>query len=81
MCGEKNLEQLLKSMKPEHILGHYVFCKVETLENVNLSDFEDLFLYIARRFYKDLKPNEILETAVFTFLPKGSRSVTPARYL
>lgn len=50
MCGEKNLEKLLKSMKPEHILGHYVFCKVETLENVNLSDFEDLFFIYSKTF-------------------------------
>jgi hypothetical protein len=43
MSGEKNLEQLLKKMKPEHILGDYVFCKVETLENINLNEIEMLF--------------------------------------
>lgn len=43
MSGEKNLEQLLKSMKPEHNLGDYVFCKVATLQNINLSEIEMLF--------------------------------------
>ena len=43
MSGEKNLEQLLKSMKPEHNVGDYVFCKVATLENINLSEIEMLF--------------------------------------
>ncbi|CAA9196473.1 hypothetical protein FLA105534_01136 [Flavobacterium bizetiae] len=43
MSGEKNLEQLLKSMKPEHNGGDYVFCKVATLENINLSEIEMLF--------------------------------------
>lgn len=43
MSGEKNLEQLLKSMKPEHNAGDYVFCKVATLENINLSEIEMLF--------------------------------------
>lgn len=43
MSGEKNLEQLLKSMKPEHNLGDYVFCKVETLEGIKLDEVEMLF--------------------------------------
>jgi hypothetical protein len=43
MSGEKNLEQLLKSMKPEHNSGDYVFCKVENLENVNLNEVEMFF--------------------------------------
>lgn len=43
MSGEKNLQQLLKSMKPEHNLGDYVFCKVEKLENIRLDDIELFF--------------------------------------
>jgi uncharacterized protein len=43
MSGEKDLQQLLKSMKPEHNFGDYVFCKVEKLEDVNLNDIEMLF--------------------------------------
>lgn len=43
MSGEKNLKQLLKSMKPEHNSGDYVFCKVENLENVNLKEVEMFF--------------------------------------
>ncbi|RKR11516.1 hypothetical protein C8C83_3253 [Flavobacterium sp. 90] len=43
MSGEKNLEKLLKSMKPQHNLGEYVFCKVEKLGNLNLNDIEMFF--------------------------------------
>ncbi|MCI2228842.1 ACT domain-containing protein [Polaribacter sp. MSW13] len=37
MSGEKNLETLLKSMKPKHNLGEFVFCKIENLEQIKLS--------------------------------------------
>lgn len=37
MSGEKNLERLLKSMKPKHNAGEFVFCKTENLEQLNLS--------------------------------------------
>ncbi|MFD2917673.1 ACT domain-containing protein [Psychroserpens luteus] len=37
MSGEKNLDTLLKSMKPKHNLGEYVFCKTENLDQINLS--------------------------------------------
>ncbi|WP_343330412.1 ACT domain-containing protein [Polaribacter staleyi] len=37
MSGEKNLEALLKSMKPKHNLGEFVFCKAENLDQINLS--------------------------------------------
>lgn len=37
MNGEKNLDVLLKSMKPKHNLGEFVFCKTEHLEQINLS--------------------------------------------
>ena len=43
MSGEKDLKQLLKSMKPEHISGDYVFCKVANLENVNLNEVKMFF--------------------------------------
>nr|WP_199000297.1 ACT domain-containing protein [Flavobacterium sp. ASV13] len=43
MSGEKDLQQLLKSMKPEHIAGDYVFCKVERLEKIDLNDIEMFF--------------------------------------
>lgn len=43
MSGEKDLQQLLKNMKPIHNLGDYVFCKTETLENLNLNDIEMFF--------------------------------------
>lgn len=43
MSGEKDLKQLLKSMKPEHTSGDYVFCKVANLENVNLNEVEMFF--------------------------------------
>nr|WP_321223410.1 ACT domain-containing protein [uncultured Psychroserpens sp.] len=37
MSGEKDLDTLLKSMKPKHNLGDYVFCKTQNLEKINLS--------------------------------------------
>lgn len=38
MSGELNLEKLLKTMKPKHNLGEYVFCVVENLDSLNLED-------------------------------------------
>ncbi len=38
MNGEKDLEKLLKTMKPEHIIGEYVFCSIHDLTNLNLDD-------------------------------------------
>ena len=43
MSGEKDLQILLKSMKPEHKSGDYVFCKVEKLENLNLDEIDMIF--------------------------------------
>lgn len=43
MSGEKDLKKLLKSMKPEHKAGEYVFCDIESLENINLDEIEMLF--------------------------------------
>ncbi|OXA77672.1 hypothetical protein SAMN05444397_102418 [Flavobacterium aquidurense] len=43
MSGEKDLQILLKSMKPEHNLGDYVFCKVGELGNLNLDEIEMFF--------------------------------------
>ncbi|KQX13604.1 ACT domain-containing protein [Flavobacterium sp. Root420] len=43
MSGEKDLQILLKSMKPEHNSGDYVFCKVEKLGNLNLYEVEMFF--------------------------------------
>ena len=37
MSGEKNLEALLKSMKPKLNVGEFVFCKTEHLDQLNLS--------------------------------------------
>lgn len=37
MSGEKNLEALLKSMKPKHNVGEFVFCKTDNLDQINLS--------------------------------------------
>jgi hypothetical protein len=43
MSGEKNLQLLLKSMKPEHNEGDYVFCKVDQLGSFNLDEVEMFF--------------------------------------
>ncbi|MBQ0787047.1 MAG: ACT domain-containing protein [Oceanihabitans sp.] len=37
MSGEKNLEVLLKTMKPKHNLGEFVFCTTDHLEQINIS--------------------------------------------
>lgn len=38
MSGEKNLEILLKTMKPKMNLGEFVFCEVENLEKIKLNE-------------------------------------------
>lgn len=43
MAGEKDLQILLKSMKPEHNPGDYVFCKVEEVGDLNLNEVEMFF--------------------------------------
>ncbi|MCX6238300.1 MAG: ACT domain-containing protein [Bacteroidia bacterium] len=47
MTGEKDLERLLKTMKPKQNLGDFVFCTVETLHATSLQtkiDFTDIIL-------------------------------------
>ena len=41
--GEKNLETLLKSMKPELNLGEYVFCTVAHLKDFEISEIVSFF--------------------------------------
>lgn len=43
MSGEKDLQELLKSMKPECNPGDYVFCQVEKLENIDCNSIEMFF--------------------------------------
>ena len=38
MSGEKNLETLLKTMKPKLNLGEFVFCEVKNLDEINLNE-------------------------------------------
>ena len=38
MTGETNLNKLLKTMKPKHIFGDYVFCTITRLSGINLDD-------------------------------------------
>ncbi|UOX33027.1 ACT domain-containing protein [Flavobacterium sediminilitoris] len=38
MNGEKNLEILLKTMKPKHNVGEFVFCEIEDLEKIKLNE-------------------------------------------
>lgn len=38
MSGEKNLEALLKTMKPKLNLGEFVFCEVKNLDEINLNE-------------------------------------------
>jgi len=37
MSGEKNLEKLLKTMKPKLNVGEFVFCKTHDLASIDLS--------------------------------------------
>jgi len=59
MSGEKNLETLLKSMKPKHNVGEFVFCKIHNLEQLNLSQIimffkeEESFTIIAEKEVAD----------------------------
>lgn len=43
MSGEKNLEILLKTIKPELNPGEYVFCKVDNLDIINPENIIILF--------------------------------------
>jgi hypothetical protein len=38
MNGETDLATILKTLKPEHIAGDYVFCVADDLTKVNLND-------------------------------------------
>ena len=41
MTGEKDLAKLLKTMKPKHNAGDYVFC---TVADINSVDFDEIIL-------------------------------------
>ena len=43
MSGEKNLEILLRKMKPKLNSGEFVFCEVESLEKINLNEILMIF--------------------------------------
>ena len=43
MPGEINLQKLLKTLKPKHNSGEYVFCVVDKIENLNLEDIVLMF--------------------------------------
>lgn len=43
MNGEKDLAKLLKSMKPKHNPGDYVFCTLGNIENFDLTNVEMFF--------------------------------------
>lgn len=43
MAGEKDLETLLKTMKPKHIAGDYVFCVINSIESIDLNVIVMLF--------------------------------------
>jgi len=43
MNGEKDLAKLLKSMKPKHNPGDYVFCTLKNVEKFDLTNVEMFF--------------------------------------
>ncbi len=46
MAGERNLDVLLKTMKPILNAGEYVFCSVESIDNIN---YNDILLFFKER--------------------------------
>jgi hypothetical protein len=64
MPGEKELDKLLKTMKPEHNPGDYVFCRVDDLAAVKISEVvlvfkeREGFTVIIKRELADLLPLE-----------------------
>lgn len=43
MTAEKDLDKLLKTMKPKHNFGDYVFSVVDNLENIDLKNIVLIF--------------------------------------
>ncbi|HMG90170.1 MAG TPA: ACT domain-containing protein [Chryseolinea sp.] len=43
MNGETDLAKILKTLKPKHIAGDYVFCAVDDLTRLNLNDIVFFF--------------------------------------
>ena len=43
MTGEKDLDKLLKTMKPMLNAGDYVFCTIKSLASINSNDFVMVF--------------------------------------
>ena len=43
MSGERNLDKLLKTMKPKLNPGEYVFCSVVDLQQINMSEIISFF--------------------------------------
>lgn len=43
MTGEKDLDKLLKTMKPQHNIGEYVFCVIEDLKKINFDEIILIF--------------------------------------
>ena len=61
MSGEKNLEILLKKMKPKLNAGEFVFCEVKNLEEISLKDIlmsfreeESVTIIIEKKIAEDL---------------------------
>jgi hypothetical protein len=52
MKGENDLNTLLRTMKPKHNIGDYVFCVVENLKGI---DTDDIIL-----FFKEQEGNTII---------------------
>lgn len=64
MFGEKDLDKLLKSMKPKYNVGDYVFCTVKNLKNIALKDIimsftesEGITLIVKKEIADELKLN------------------------
>jgi len=59
MTGEKDIDKLLKTMKPRHNPGDFVFCSINNLEIVNSID--PVLLFKEDEGYTVILPKEIAD--------------------
>ena len=59
MPGEKDLEKLLRTLKPKHIIGDYVFCVVNDLGIVPVQDI--ILLFREEEGYTIIIPKELAD--------------------
>lgn len=66
MTGEKDLDKLLKTMKPKLNFGDYVFCNVSDIKSVNINDIISIFNKAQRLVKKILICIGLILSLIFT---------------